>query len=87
MNEDPSPAQELLFPSNTKVVVTSAELDGEAIRIEAQCTASDARCPACGDWSAQIHGSYLRFPADLACAGRPCVLALRVRRFICASVE
>ncbi|MBT2482200.1 transposase [Streptomyces sp. ISL-94] len=87
MNEDPSPVQELLFPSNTKVVITSAELEGEAIRIEARCTASNACCPACGDWSAQIHGSYLRFPADLACAGRPCVLALRVRRFICASAE
>lgn len=60
-------------------------MDGEAIRIEARCTASGACCPACGDWSAQIHGSYLRFPADLACAGRPCVLALRVRRFVCTT--
>ncbi|MGW2822752.1 transposase family protein [Streptomyces sp. NPDC001443] len=79
--------QELLFPSNTNVVITSAETDGEAIRIEARCTASNACCPACGDWSAQVHGSYLRFPADLACAGRPCVLALRVRRFVCATPE
>lgn len=79
--------QELLFSSNTKVVVTSAETDGEAIRIEARCTARDACCPVCGDWSAQIHGSYLRFPADLACAGRPCVLALRVRRFVCATAD
>ncbi|WP_326770355.1 ISL3 family transposase (plasmid) [Streptomyces sp. NBC_01591] len=85
MNEDPSPVQELLFPSNTKAVITSVRMDGEAIRIEARCTASGACCPACGDWSAQIHGSYLRFPADLACAGRPCVLALRVRRFVCTT--
>ncbi|MFE2185929.1 transposase family protein, partial [Streptomyces sp. NPDC059455] len=87
MNEDPSPVQELLFPSDTNVVITSAETDAEAIRVEARCTASNARCPACGDWSAQIHGSYLRFPADLACAGRPCVLVLRVRRFVCATPE
>lgn len=87
MNEDPSPVQELFFPSNTNVVITSAETDREAIRIEARCAASNACCPACGDWSAQVHGSYLRFPADLACAGRPCVLALRVRRFVCATPE
>ncbi|WP_307822113.1 ISL3 family transposase [Streptomyces coffeae] len=68
-------------------MITSAETDAEAIRVEARCTASNARCPACGDWSAQIHGSYLRFPADLACAGRPCVLVLRVRRFVCATPE
>jgi transposase len=85
VSEDPSAVQELLFPSNTKVVITSVETDGEAIRVEARCTASGACCPACGDWSAQVHGSYQRFPTDLACGGRPCVLVLRVRRFVCAT--
>ncbi|WP_407660897.1 transposase family protein [Kitasatospora paracochleata] len=30
-----------------------------------------------------MHGSYLRFPADLPVAGRRVVLRLRVRRFTC----
>jgi transposase len=87
MNEDPSPIQELLFPSGVQVVITSAELDGEAVRVEARCTVAGADCPACGGWSTQVHSSYLRFPGDLACAGRPCVLVLRVRRFVCATAE
>ncbi|MGW0275750.1 transposase [Streptomyces sp. NPDC003006] len=42
-------------------MITSVETDGEAIRVEARCTASGACCPTCGDWSAQVHGSYQRF--------------------------
>ncbi|MFF3159787.1 transposase family protein [Streptomyces sp. NPDC057910] len=67
------------------VVITSVETDGEAICVEARCTANGAYCPACGDWSAQVHGSYQPFPTDLACGGRPCVLVLRVRRFVCST--
>ncbi|MGK5627953.1 ISL3 family transposase [Streptomyces sp. URMC 123] len=42
-----------------------------------------ARCPACGGWSARLHGSYLRFPDDLPSMGQAVVLRLRVRRFVC----
>ncbi|MGW8327727.1 transposase family protein [Streptomyces sp. NPDC055897] len=87
MNEHLSPIRALLLPSDANVLITSAELDGEAVRVEMRCTASGDDCPACGGWSAQVHSTYLRFPTDLACAGRPCVLALRVRRFVCATVE
>ena len=34
-----------------------------------------------------MHGSYLRFPADLPVAGRRVVLRLRVRRFMCEDVS
>ncbi|MEU2632789.1 transposase family protein, partial [Kitasatospora sp. NPDC007106] len=34
-----------------------------------------------------VHGSYLRFPADLPVAGRRVVLQLRVRRFKCEDVS
>ncbi|MFE2481505.1 transposase family protein [Streptomyces sp. NPDC059389] len=67
------------------VAITSVASDGEAIRVEARGTASGACCPACRGWSAQVHGSYRRFPTDLACGGRPCVLVLKVRRFLCAA--
>ncbi|WP_328558425.1 MULTISPECIES: transposase family protein [unclassified Streptomyces] len=40
-------------------------------------------CPGCGTWSSRVHGSYLRFPADVPSAGRSVLLRLRVRRFNC----
>ncbi|MDF3147187.1 ISL3 family transposase [Streptomyces sp. T21Q-yed] len=46
-----------------------------------------ATCPVCGVWSNRVHGSYLRFPADLPSAGRSVVLQLRVRRFICQNAS
>ncbi|WP_425424194.1 transposase [Streptomyces chattanoogensis] len=42
---------------------------------------------ACGAWSNRVHGSYLRFPADLPSAGRCVVLALQVRRFACTATS
>ncbi|WTZ61715.1 transposase family protein [Streptomyces sp. NBC_01387] len=50
-------------------------------------TAAGASCPGCGAWSARVHGSYLRFPADVPSAGRSVVLQLRVRRFTCRNAE
>ncbi|MEV7523903.1 transposase family protein [Streptomyces sp. NPDC091371] len=43
--------------------------------------------PGCGRWSNRIHGSYLRFPADLPSVRRRVVLRLRVRRLICAGTS
>ncbi|WP_308280280.1 ISL3 family transposase [Streptomyces iranensis] len=43
-------------------------------------------CPACGVWSNQVHGSYLRFPADVPSGGRSVVLQLSAaRRFVCGN--
>ncbi|MEU9464978.1 transposase family protein [Streptomyces sp. NPDC048312] len=49
-------------------------------------TSAGAECPGCGSWSNRIHGSYLRFPADLPSAGRRVALRPQgqVRRFSCA---
>ncbi|MFD4483462.1 ISL3 family transposase [Streptomyces sp. NPDC058471] len=55
-----------------------------AVRVEALSTARQATCPDCGSLSGRIHGSYLRFPRDLPTAGKSVVVALRVRRFVCA---
>ncbi len=57
------------------------------IRIGVRCRTTGARCPGCGSWSGQVHGSYLRFPADLPMSGRRVVLQLRVRRFRCEDVS
>ncbi|OPC76735.1 transposase [Embleya scabrispora] len=74
---------ELLFPSIVNVAVSSVDADDEAVRVEARCTAAGASCPVCGTWSSRVHGSYLRFPADVPCGGRRLVLRLRVLRFVC----
>ncbi|MEV7570560.1 transposase family protein [Streptomyces tanashiensis] len=41
----------------------------------------------CGTWSDRVHGSYLRFPADVPSGGRSVVLRLRVRRFACRNAS
>ncbi|WP_328907956.1 transposase family protein [Streptomyces sp. NBC_00234] len=75
--------QELLFPPAANVAVLSADVNDEALRVEARCTAVGAGCPDCGSRSSQIHSSYLRFPADVSIEGRRVVLCLRVRQFFC----
>ncbi|MFF1839548.1 ISL3 family transposase [Streptomyces sp. NPDC058231] len=79
--------EELLFLSDPEVAVMSAEDDGEAIWIGITRKSAGAECPGCGRWSNRLHGSYLRFPADLPSAGRRVVLRLQVRRFICADTS
>ncbi|MDT0454078.1 ISL3 family transposase [Streptomyces hesseae] len=87
MQEDVLQLEELLFPSIADVVVLSVVVDKEAVRINAKSAAGGAECPGCGGWSLRIHGSYLRFPADVPSGGRRVVLSLRVRRFSCRNAS
>ncbi|WP_307545036.1 transposase family protein [Streptomyces sp. V3I8] len=57
------------------------------IRVGVRCGRAGTRCPGCGSWSERVHGTYLRFPADLPVAGRRVVLRLRIRRFICEDMS
>jgi transposase len=75
--------KELLFQSMVDVAVLSVDVNVEIVRVDAQSTAEGAACPGCRTWSRRVHGSYLRFPADVPSAGRSVVLRLRVRRFVC----
>ncbi|MCX5191997.1 transposase family protein [Streptomyces sp. NPDC059837] len=77
--------KELLFPSIADVAVLSVDVSIALVRVDAECTANGAACPACEVWSNRVHGSYLRFPADVPSAGRSVVLQLRVRRFACGN--
>ncbi|MFD0229338.1 ISL3 family transposase [Streptomyces hirsutus] len=77
--------KELLFPSIADVAVLSVDVNIEIVRVDAHCTADGAVCPVCGVWSNRVHGSYLRFPADVPSGGRSVVLRLRVRRFACGN--
>ncbi|MET7370878.1 ISL3 family transposase [Streptomyces sp. NPDC005566] len=83
MNEILLRLHELLFPSIADVAVLSVDVSVAIVRVDVRCTATGALCPGCEGWSSQVHGSYLRFPADVPSAGRRVVLQLRVRRFAC----
>ncbi|WP_405649949.1 ISL3 family transposase [Streptomyces sp. NBC_01386] len=74
-----------MFPSIADVAVLSVDVNIAIVRVNAQCTADGAACPVCGAWSNRVHGSYLRFPADVPSGGRRAVLQLRVRRFSCGN--
>ncbi|WP_438272274.1 transposase family protein [Streptomyces pseudovenezuelae] len=63
----------------------SVDVNIEIVRVDARCIADGAVCPVCGVWSNRVHGSYLRFPADVPSGGRSVVLQLRVRRFVCGN--
>ncbi|WP_241776069.1 ISL3 family transposase [Streptomyces exfoliatus] len=78
--------KELLFPSITDIAVLSVDVSIEKVRVDAQCMADGAVCPVCGVWSNRVHGSYLRFPADVPSGGRCVVLQLRVCRFACGNL-
>ncbi|MFB7168157.1 ISL3 family transposase [Streptomyces sp. NPDC056242] len=79
--------KELLLPSIADVAVLSVDVNIEIVRVDAQCIANGALCPVCGAWSNRVHGSYLRFPADVPSGGRSVVLQLRVRRFTCGNSD
>ncbi|WP_234356634.1 transposase family protein [Streptomyces sp. NRRL F-2295] len=79
--------KELLFPSIAAVAVLSVDVNIAIVRVDARCTADGAACPVCGTWSNRVHGSYLRFPADVPSGGRRVVLQLKVRRFNCGNSD
>jgi len=73
----------LLFPQLAGLRVHRVEDTGDAVVISASCIASPERCPACGSFSARVHGGYSRTVADGAAGGRPVLIILRILRFLC----
>ena len=67
------------------VRVERLAVDGEVVTIEAVPTATEGRCPACGQPSARVHSRYVRALRDLPCAGRRVRVRLTVRRFRCGT--
>ena len=57
-----------------------------AVVIRARWWPSQAACPACGTWSSRVHGSYVRQVRDLPLGGRPVLIHLAMRRFVCMNV-
>ena len=73
----------MLFPHLAGLRVDRVADTGEAVVLWACCRAPQARCPACGAVSSQVHGGYGRVVADGAAGGRPVLIVLAVRRFRC----
>lgn len=81
-----SPSVAMLFAPDADVRVTGLRIDeGEVIRIALQCPRPTACCPLCGLSARRVHSTYYRSIADLAWRGFPVRLAVRVRRFRCAT--
>ena len=55
--------------------------------IAAHPRAQGSRCHGCGRVSTRMHSRYRRRVADLPVSGRPVVLWLSVRRFLCDQVD
>jgi zinc-finger of transposase IS204/IS1001/IS1096/IS1165 len=51
--------------------------------IEARSRPADAACPAGGAWSSRVHSRYPRTVQDGPAGGRPALIRLAVRRFLC----
>jgi transposase len=56
-----------------------------AVVIRARCWPAEAACPACGTCSSRGHGSYVRQVRDLPVGGRPVLIHLAMRRFLCTN--
>ncbi|GAA2030845.1 hypothetical protein GCM10009839_33340 [Catenulispora yoronensis] len=72
----------MLFGDDAEAVVEAIGRCGPKVHIAARRTADAAACPAYGAMSSRVHDVYLRHPADMALAGLPVQLVLRVRRFV-----
>jgi transposase len=71
------------LPLPDGLVITSLFSMETQLVVHVACTSSTACCPLCQQPSDRIHGHYGRTVADLPCAGRRIILALRVRKFVC----
>jgi hypothetical protein len=65
------------------VVVEKIDCTASAVVIQARCCPATAACPACGTWSSRVHGYYVRRLHDLPLGGRPVLIHLAMRRFLC----
>ncbi|MFI0797136.1 transposase family protein, partial [Micromonospora rubida] len=76
----------MLFHLDRVAVEEVAVVNGKVVISAAAC-ATTVACPDCAAVSSRVHGCYRRRLADIALAGWPVVLNLRVRRFVCATPD
>ena len=71
--------------SQSGLAILRIRSEGPDILLDAEGTATAARCPACQRLSSQVHDRYRRRPLDLPWRGRRARLIVTVRRFRCAN--
>jgi transposase len=71
------------LPHLAGVVVERVERCVTGLRLWARARARRAACPGCGRRTARVHSRYERRLDDVAVAGAPVEIRLRVRRFFC----
>ena len=74
-----------LFPHLSSVVVDKIESAPSGVLFTARYWPAAAACPACGTWSSRVHSSYVRQVRDLPLGGRPVLIHLAMRRFLCTN--
>ena len=72
-----------LLPHLASVIVDGIECTSSVVIVRARCRPAQAPCPGCGAWSSRVHGSYVRQVRDLPVGGRPVLIHLAVRRYLC----
>ena len=65
------------------MIVDKIECMPGAVLFSARYWPAEAACPACGIKSARGHSSYVRRVRDLPLSGRPVLIYLAMRRFLC----
>ncbi len=73
----------MLLPHLHGVTIDRVDHADDSVVIEARPVAMAAVCPSCGTPSSRVHARYERHLRDSALAGRPVVIRLQVRRFVC----
>jgi transposase len=74
-----------LFHLPAGIMITSVHPSASELVMGVACHTPSMPCPQCHQPSVRIHGHYQRTVADLPCAGRNVILALRVRKFMCST--
>ena len=72
-----------LLPHLRGLVVEKIDCTLSAVVTRARCCPARAACPVCGAWSARVHSRYVRQVRDLPLGGRPVLIHLAMRRFLC----
>jgi transposase len=72
-----------LLPHLRGVIVDKIECMPGSVLFSARYWPAEAACPACGIRSARGHSSYVRLLRDLPLSGRPVLIHLAMRRFLC----
>src|SRR5581483_2079540 len=73
----------ILFPNCPDMVIEEVTLEGNVLIFALQATTVSVQCPVCASPSTQVHGSYVRKPADLLALEYAVRFHLRVRCFLC----